>query len=112
MSRNYQTRRESRLLLGDESYEWEDQALCQWLPEDEKDDYFFNVDVEHDPRKIDRRIMCNACPVQQKCREKGDLISPTFGAWGGYTAAERRIQRRYRGKEITAAQVRAEYGSA
>ena len=86
---------------------WRDGASCRALPFTVSDSLFFDVDT-NDPLKEVRRTFCRACPVQRICRLYGDVKQPDYGAYGGYTAQERRVEIRYRGTEPPAEAINAE----
>src|SRR4051794_15249000 len=102
------TREAQRLLLGDKPL-WQEHAACKDLPTRYTDYLFFNPD-QNDPGFTARRRLCSSCPVRWQCLETGNDIDMQFGAWGGLRPEERRLQRRYRGKEVRPEQIRAEYG--
>lgn len=74
---------------------WRDDAHCRALPYSVSDSLFFDIDTT-DPMREVRRNFCNGCPVQLECRVYGDVNHPDYGAYGGYTATERRLQLRYK----------------
>lgn len=73
-----------------ESYEWQEEGLCD---ADHIDLFFVPEDVsrvERNRRTNEAKLLCARCPVLDRCREHALSVGEPFGIWGGLTAHERR----------------------
>jgi WhiB family redox-sensing transcriptional regulator len=71
---------------------WRDEALCAVLQPHEKE--YFSSDNKHE--KTLAKIACEACPVQDLCREDAIERREQFFVYGGLDADERRSEIRKR----------------
>lgn len=71
------------------SWEWQEQGLCR-----QRDEHLFvgpDSEGAATRRRRERRakLVCQACPVLERCRRHALSVPEPHGVWGGLTEQER-----------------------
>lgn len=72
-----------------DEWEWQEQGACR----EADSSLFFLEDKQRGSEKIKREraaiMICNKCPVIEKCLKHALTVPENYGIWGGTTAEQR-----------------------
>lgn len=79
-----------------DDWEWQQQGSCRGTDSS----VFFHPEGERGRARASRadraKLLCEACPVIQACREHALTVGEPYGIWGGMSEAERATEMQLR----------------